>query len=118
MEDTLGVVVVFLLYRQAEKVLILVLMEDTLGEMGKQCYEYKESKVLILVLMEDTLGELVAFVKSFSKTVLILVLMEDTLGDSIMNIKKIKDFSCLNPCSNGRYSRSVCDRVLIVSTKS
>ena len=32
MEDTLGVVVVFLLYRQAEKVLILVLMEDTLGE--------------------------------------------------------------------------------------
>ena len=32
--------------------------------------------------------------------------MEDTLRD-VMNIKKIKEFSGLNPCFNGRYSQRI-----------
>ena len=41
----------------------------------------------------------------FLNQVLILVLMEDTLGGKQFQKLLIK-MSCLNPCSNGRYSRS------------
>ena len=55
--------------------------------------------------MEDTLGALCLCVRRKDrKSVLILVLMEDTLGD-IGTAEKGKEVS-LNPCSNGRYSRS------------
>ena len=69
-------------------------------------------KVLILVLMEDTLGEQVIEQLVKNGAVLILVLMEDTLGGTL--IRKTTTFQCLNPCFNGRYSRSyilqVCDQ--------
>ncbi len=55
--------------------------------------------------MEDTLGEVFNQLVSFLKDVLILVLMEDTLGEKVL-IKKSQDFTSLNPCFNGRYSRS------------
>ena len=37
--------------------------------------------------------------------VLILVLMEDTLGVALITLPN-GDERCLNPCFNGRYSRS------------
>ena len=40
------------------------------------------------------------------KSVLILVLMEDTLGVEVLILQCILTMS-LNPCSNGRYSRSI-----------
>ena len=55
--------------------------------------------------MEDTLGDTIFVTRKFNYCVLILVLMEDTLGegDVFMVFGKVY---CLNPCSNGRYSRS------------
>ena len=38
--------------------------------------------------------------------VLILVLMEDALGDIVLNDGSVVDYDCLNPCFNGRCSRS------------
>ena len=56
--------------------------------------------------MEDTLGDTIFVTRKFNYCVLILVLMEDTLGegDVFMVFGKVY---CLNPCSNGRYSRRV-----------
>ena len=56
--------------------------------------------------MEDTLGE-VSTSSDYTRhaRVLILVLMEDTLGDIAFLVREGL-YSCLNPCSNGRYSRS------------
>mgnify|MGYP007122971002 CR=1 FL=1 len=41
-----------------------------------------------------------------SYSVLILVLMEDTLGEQ-RRVCHNRHTLCLNPCSNGRYSRRV-----------
>ena len=62
--------------------------------------------VLILVLMEDALGDVTAKELQDAVTVLILVLMEDALGarpraDEILRVPQ-----SLNPCFNGRCSRS------------
>ena len=62
-------------------------MEDTLGEVSTSSDYTRHARVLILVLMEDTLG---------AKNFLISTKM-----------------SCLNPCSNGRYSRSLLVLVAI-----
>ena len=58
--------------------------------------------------MEDTLGvELEGQDRKPGLRVLILVLMEDTLG--VINMKQLTTrIICLNPCFNGRYSRSWC----------
>ena len=53
--------------------------------------------------MEDTLGAPYRSSAKAKREVLILVLMEDTLGDKVMNA--MNNFSGLNPCFNGRYSR-------------
>ena len=56
--------------------------------------------------MEDTLGVRLPEIIIKLQKVLILVLMEDTLG--VANGGKTQEaFSSLNPCSNGRYSRSL-----------
>ena len=47
---------------------------------------------------------------------LILVLMEDTLGDIMED--KILTMFCLNPCSNGRYSRSKLTGSMLKFVKS
>ena len=56
--------------------------------------------------MEDTLGVLPCSMTVRTSSVLILVLMEDTLGDSLIQ-RVTMSLHCLNPCSNGRYSRRV-----------
>ena len=78
-------------------------MEDTLGV---SYLDEKQLKaiVLILVLMEDTLGEVHKNNYSRRVQVLILVIMEDTLGERFAVPKRLQSI-CLNPCSNGRYSR-------------
>ena len=55
--------------------------------------------------MEDTLGDIKIVRTPDFRGVLILVLMEDTLG---VNNFSVTGYICkgLNPCSNGRYSRS------------
>ena len=55
--------------------------------------------------MEDTLGAVVAVLQAAEGVVLILVLMEDTLGDGTERALRHFNFG-LNPCFNGRYSRS------------
>ena len=55
--------------------------------------------------MEDTLGALFLSVGYLYGLVLILVLMEDTLGETRTELKSLR--GSLNPCSNGRYSRSL-----------
>ena len=56
--------------------------------------------------MEDTLGVLLKFsYVSKEELVLILVLMEDTLGGGIVSDLSDENRG-LNPCFNGRYSRS------------
>ena len=102
MEDTLGELECDI-NNAAEHVLILVLMEDTLGAYEKKLREI-QTEVLILVLMEDTLGEMYKPNNYIHTVVLILVLMEDTLGDDITSALAAR--SGLNPCFNGRYSRS------------
>ena len=79
-------------------------MEDTLGAVKLDFYAI-EADVLILVLMEDTLGEVLGCMLHRRSYVLILVLMEDTLGDRISPFIQF-GWKGLNPCSNGRYSRS------------
>ena len=60
--------------------------------------------------MEDTLGgDIFHNLKVTVPVVLILVLMEDTLGE-LENIFQ-KMLISLDPCSNGRYSRSTCNRL-------
>ena len=56
--------------------------------------------------MEDTLGDLFLMSNDACWLVLILVLMEDTLG-VVFFLVVLLLISCLNPCSNGRYSRRV-----------
>ena len=57
--------------------------------------------------MEDTLGERHGSLQHWiAHGVLILVLMEDTLGVRVPIVEQIY-LLCLNPCSNGRYSRRV-----------
>ena len=56
--------------------------------------------------MEDSLGVLLKFsYVSKEELVLILVLMEDTLGVGIVSDLSYENIG-LNPCFNGRYSRS------------
>ena len=54
--------------------------------------------------MEDTLGVEGESKVIFVSLVLILVLMEDTLGEKKNVIESL--IKGLNPCFNGRYSRS------------
>ena len=62
--------------------------------------------------MEDTLGGVGKSNCCGSRPcVLILVLMEDTLGVEVLILQCILTMS-LNPCSNGRYSRSVLTLLL------
>ena len=61
--------------------------------------------VLILVLMEDGLGLQLSALINVHLRVLILVLMEDGLGLS-KKLKKSISRRCLNPCFNGRWSRT------------
>ena len=87
-------------------------MEDTLGgvENGHLWTTYK---VLILILMEDTLGVKEAKATETSFEVLILVLMEDTLGEIEEALKEMTTKS-LNPCSNGRCSRSGMIKIFVL----
>ena len=55
--------------------------------------------------MEDTLGVFLSVATQPIFSVLILVLMEDTLGGA-KKFARVLRLSSLNPCSNGRYSRS------------
>ena len=74
--------------------------DDSVNEQARSFEE-----VLILVLMEDGLGQALRMAKKSSKGfVLILVLMEDGLGQSFDN--NIQEFLSLNPCFNGRWSRT------------
>ena len=57
--------------------------------------------------MEDTLGGTEVDSKNPLLPVLILVLMEDTLGDLVQKNLWLKSNVGLNPCFNGRYSRSL-----------
>ena len=56
--------------------------------------------------MEDTLGVFLSVATQPIFSVLILVLMEDTLGGA-KKFARVLRLSSLNPCSNGRYSRSL-----------
>ena len=80
-------------------------MENTLGVLLR-LRQWLSRNVLILVLMEDTLGAIIPTLCVGLAVVLILVLMEDTLGEININHKKQR-YESLNPCSNGRYSRSL-----------
>ena len=68
--------------------------------------------------MKDTLGEVQSKIKELkSDEVLILVLMEDTLGEQFVIMRK-RWLHSLNPCFNGRYSRSAkrefcCDSIRV-----
>ena len=62
--------------------------------------------------MEDTLRGKKLFLNPF-REVLILVLMEDTLREAIETYFNCY-CDCLNPCSNGRYSQSSVEAILIV----
>ena len=80
-------------------------MEHTLGEYRKLEQEIEENAVLILVLMEHTLGAVFAGDVYHIAIVLILVLMEHTLGETWEYSHQDRLPRCLNPCSNGTYSR-------------
>ena len=77
-------------------------MEDGLGLVNEQTEE-ESVKVLILVLMEDGLGRHPSIVSGRHR-VLILVLMEDGLGRHPPFT--VHPSSGLNPCFNGRWSRT------------
>ena len=63
--------------------------------------------VLILVLMEYSLGQTNPLLTWFQiRNVLILVLMEYGLGPMVQ-VPFVWTTSCLNPCSNGIWSRTV-----------
>ena len=55
--------------------------------------------------MEDTLGAIKTVMQGTFAAVLILVLMADTLGETSTLLQATTSWG-LNPCSNGRYSRS------------
>ena len=87
-------------------VLILVLMEDALA-LRLEARKNNRLKVLILVLMEDALAHIKRNYPEITKEyVLILVLMEDALalGNEIYTVQQL---SGLNPCSNGRCTRTL-----------
>ena len=84
-------------------VLILVLMEDGLG-LSQACI-FLTRLVLILVLMEDGLGQCGNCHIDGDRGVLILVLMEDGLGQQLQD--PYGRTGCLNPCFNGRWSRTL-----------
>ena len=65
--------------------------------------------------MEDTLGDGLNACKNAFAKVLILVLMEDTLGERYRTNTSTR-ITCLNPCSNGRYSRRLKDFVEFTNT--
>ena len=67
--------------------------------------EISAVEVLILVVMEDALALLKRALKYGSLTVLILVVMEDALART-RRCKKSRVFSSLNPCCNGRCTRT------------
>ena len=77
-------------------------MEDGLG-LNSKGYSSSSHYVLILVLMEDGLG-LLNFLDYVIFRVLILVLMEDGLGQE--SVKRFFPSTSLNPCFNGRWSRT------------
>ena len=62
--------------------------------------------VLILVLMEDALAQIDEEKTGRITGVLILVLMEDALAPGISNLGMTWTFS-LNPCFNGRCTRTI-----------
>ena len=62
--------------------------------------------VLILVLMEDALAPGLKGVYRLESMVLILVLMEDALARRKAS-RKSSGWKCLNPCFNGRCTRTV-----------
>ena len=87
-------------------VLILVLMEDALVHPCLSRSSCPPYRVLILVLMED------ALVRVWNEwewheveKVLILVLMEDALVHVVNNVDQAY-IRCLNPCFNGRCTRT------------
>ena len=80
-------------------------------------YELLFSVVLILVVMEDGLvhnGQ-VTFVTTDAK-VLILVVMEDGLVRAA-NGASINVVPCLNPCCNGRWSRTSLQRWIMLQLR-
>ena len=85
-------------------------MEDTLRERRRPKSVQPILLVLILVLMEDTLRDVSLFSVAAVLRVLILVLMEDTLRVKYQLLEVIEIFR-LNPCSNGRYSQSLIDKI-------
>ena len=72
----------------------------------KEVHNEKSHVVLILVLMEDALVLKSVFSKNGEiRTVLILVLMEDALVRYTTQRIRTKS-TCLNPCFNGRCTRT------------
>ena len=113
-----------------QAVLILVVMEDalaqtdeiktdeTVGSLNPCCNGrctrthveytyYTGAKVLILVVMEDALAlNYNTSIKTSLNIVLILVVMEDALAQIFPNLFSVT-FIGLNPCCNGRCTRTI-----------
>ena len=80
-------------------------MEDALA-LVKGLLPKKLQDVLILVLMEDALALVDCDIEEVHKVcVLILVLMEDALAQRSYTKCRFQR-SCLNPCFNGRCTRT------------
>ena len=88
-------------------VLILVLMEDALVLRVLTFHRPNSSPVLILVLMEDALVHRVNLQLKAGDEVLILVLMEDALVHCAGCCSIIPIWDGLNPCFNGRCTRTL-----------
>ena len=89
------------------RVLILVLMEDALARRAVRCEMCGLFVVLILVLMEDALAHMEVVEQSDGYwVVLILVLMEDALALGLHLCRPSRWSASLNPCSNGRCTRT------------
>ena len=83
-------------------------MEDALVHLHNMAQLISIVQVLILVVMEDALV-LKSFGLSLQGTkVLILVVMEDALVHFVKEVKSILT-NCLNPCCNGRCTRTILD---------
>ena len=87
-------------------VLILVVMEDALALLHPSVRNIVPL-VLILIVMEDALAPFFCIESnSFRKKVLILVVMEDALALHMNIVQKHINLVCLNPCCNGRCTRT------------
>ena len=63
-------------------------------------------QVLILVVMEDALAQAITYLTAKAVGVLILVVMEDALAPTTASEVKTQVLDRLNPCCNGRCTRT------------